>query len=168
MVNNFGASESVNAKPLHWWSVQASAFFNHKVFRGFNGNDYTSTINQLTVNVNNQFAFGKGYLSELSGVYTTHAREDIQELLYPTGQVSMGLSKTVLKKKGTVKFSFRDIFYTSAMEGLTSFPNASEYFKIKRDTRVISLSFTFRFGKSYKVVTHQHEATEEEERVKNG
>jgi hypothetical protein len=54
------------------------------------------------------------------------------------------------------------------MEGLTSFPDATEYFKIKRDSRVVGLSFTYRFGKSYKVVRHQNGATEEEERVQNG
>jgi iron complex outermembrane receptor protein len=167
-VNNLGASESVNIKPLRWWTVQAGAFFNHKQFRGFNGNNYATAISQLTINVNNQFGFGKGSAAELSGFYTTRARNDIQELLYPTGQVSMGMSQTVLKKKGTVKVSFRDIFYTSTMSGLTSFPDASEYFNMKRDTRVVALSFTYRLGKSYKVVSHQNGATEEEERVRNG
>ncbi|HXB95433.1 MAG TPA: outer membrane beta-barrel family protein, partial [Puia sp.] len=167
-VDNFGLSESVNVKPAKWWTLQLGAFFNHKQFRGFNGNNYSSTISQLTVNVNNQFTIAGAYAAELSGFYTTRARNDIQELLYPTGQASMGVSKTVLKKKGTVKLSFRDMFYTNAMEGLTSFPDASEYFKIKRDSRVIALSFTFRFGKSFKVVRHQDGATEEAERVQNG
>ena len=167
-VNNFGASESIDVKPVRWWTLQLGAFFNHKQFHGFNGNSYTSTISQLTLNCNNQFSFGKTYTAELSGFYTTRARNDIQELLYPTGQASVAASKTVLKRKGTVKLSFRDIFYTNAMEGLTSFPDATEYFKIKRDSRVIALSFTYRFGKSYKVVHHQNGATEEEERVQNG
>jgi iron complex outermembrane receptor protein len=166
-VDDYGASESVNVKPWRWWLVQVGAFFNHKQFRGFNGNSYTSTISQLTINGNNQFSFGKGYMAELSGNYTTQARNDIQELLYPRGQVSMGMSKPVLQKKGTVKIAFRDIFYTDAMSGLTSFPDASEYFKIKRDTRVVALSFTYRFGKTYKVVRHQEGVIEEAERVQN-
>ena len=167
-VNNAGVSESINVKPARWWTLQLGAFFNHKTFRGFNGNNYTSTISQLTLNLNTQLNFSKGYIGELTGFYTTRARNDIQELLYPTGQASMGLSKTVLNRKGTVKLSFRDIFYTNAMEGLTSFPNATEYFKLKRDSRVIALSFTYRFGKSFKAVHHQNGATEEEERVQNG
>jgi hypothetical protein len=113
-------------------------------------------------------SFGRGYTGELSGFYTTRAREDIQELLYPTGQVSSGISKTVLKKKGTLKLSYRDMFYTSAMEGLTSFPNATEYFKLKRDSRVVTLSFSYRFGQSYKVTRHEDGASEEKERVQNG
>jgi len=167
-VNNFGASVSVNMGPARWWSVQLGLFFNHKQLRGFNGNRYTSEISQLNANINNQFNLGKGYAAELSGFYTTRARNDIQELLYPTGQASMGLSKSVMKKKGTVKVSYRDVFYSNAMEGLTSFPDATEYFKIKRDSRVVAVSFTYRFGKSFKAVRPQEGATEEEERVQNG
>jgi iron complex outermembrane receptor protein len=167
-VSNIGASASLNISPVRWWTVQLGAFFNYKQFRGFNGNNYTSSIGQLNVNVNNQFPFGKGYAGELSGFYTTRARNDIQELLYPTGQVSMGMSKTVLKKKGTVKLSVRDIFHTGTMSGLTSFPDASEYFLIRRDSRVVALSFTFRFGHTYKVKQHEEGATEEKERVQNG
>jgi outer membrane receptor protein involved in Fe transport len=167
-VHNMGLSVNLNLSPVKWWSMQLTAVYNYKQLRGFNGNSYTSTINQLNVNVNNQLDFGKGYAGELSGFYTTRSRQDIQELLYPTGQVSAGLSKSVLKKKGTLKLSYRDIFYTGAMEGLTSFPNATEYFKMKRDSRVLSLAFTYRFGKSYKVNRHQDGASEEKERAPNG
>lgn len=168
MVNNWGLSESVNLKPVSWWSVQAGTFFNYKRFQGFNGNSYTTTIGQLTFNVSNQFIFGKGYAGELTGFYTTRARNDIQERLYPTGQMAAGMSKAVLKKKGTVKISFRDILYTGFMSGLTSFPDASEYFIIKRDTRVVALSFTYRFGGSFKVTRHENGATEEQGRVQSG
>lgn len=167
-VKDLGASESIDIKPTNGWMVQLGAFFDHKQFHGFNGNSYASSINQLTINVNNECSFSKGYTAELSGFYTTRARNDIQELLYPTGRISVGAGKTVLKKKGTVKLSFRDILHTNSMSGLTSFPDATEYFKIKRDTRVVALSFTYRFGRSYKVVAHHDTPTEEEERVQNG
>ena len=167
-VHNLGVSASLSLSPVRWWSMELTAVFNHKQLRGFNGNSYASTINQLTANINNQLSFGKGYAGEVSGFYTTRARNDIQELLYPTGQLSVGLSKPVLQKKGTIKLSYRDIFHTNAMEGLTSFPDASEYFKIKRDSRVLVLSFTYRFGNSYKTSRHQDGASEEKERVQNG
>jgi iron complex outermembrane receptor protein len=166
-VKNFGASESINLKPTKWWALQAGAYFNHKQFRGFNGNSYSSKIDQLTFNLSNQFTFSNGYMAEFSGFYTTHARNDIQELLSPTGQASAGISKSALKKKATIKLSFRDILYTNFMTGLTSFPDATEYFQIKRDSRVVALSFTYRFGKTYKVVQHHNGATEEEERVQS-
>ncbi len=167
-VYNLGVSATLNLSPLKWWSFDFTAVFNHKQLRGFNGNSYTTEISQLNMNLNNQFSFGKGYTGELSGFYTTRARNDVQELLYPAGQLSAGLSKGVFNKKGTLKLSYRDILYTGAMEGFTSFPDATEYFKIKRDSRVLTLSFTYRFGKSYKVNKHQDGASEEKERVQNG
>ena len=167
-VYNLGISASLSVSPLKWWSAELTAVFNHKQLRGFNGNTYTSRISQLNVNLSNQLSFGKGYIGELSGFYTTRARNDVQELLYPAGQVHVGLSKAVLKKKATVKLGYRDIFYTGAMEGLTSFPDATEYFKLKRDSRVLTLSFTYRFGKSFKVTRHQDGAGDEKDRVQNG
>jgi outer membrane receptor protein involved in Fe transport len=166
---NIGVSEAVSVSPFSWWALTAQATFNHKQLRGFNGNDYTSEINQLNISANNQFTIAKIYTAEISGFYTTRARNDVQELLYPTGQLSAGIARPVLKKKGTLKFSLRDILYTNAMEGFTSFPNATEYFKITRDTRVFTLSFTYRFGKTYKTGKRTDgSAAEEMERVGNG
>ncbi|ASU35094.1 Outer membrane receptor protein, mostly Fe transport [Mucilaginibacter xinganensis] len=166
---NIGASEAVSVSPVSWWSVTAQATFNHKQLRGFNGNNYTSQVNQLNLSANNQFTIFKDYTAEISGFYTTRARNDVQELLYPTGQLSAGIARPVLKKKGTLKLSIRDILYTNAMEGFTSFPNATEYFKIMRDSRVFTLTFTYRFGKTYKTAKRSGgSAAEEMERVGNG
>ncbi|HTK19280.1 MAG TPA: outer membrane beta-barrel protein [Mucilaginibacter sp.] len=167
--SNLGLSTSVTTSLFKWWSLTAQAVYNHKRLAGFNGNNYSSKINQLNVSSTSQFIISKAYTAELSGFYTTKARNDIQELLYPTGQLSLGLSKSILKKKGTLKFSARDIFYTNAMEGLTQFPNATEYFKEKRDSRVFTVAFIYRFGKTFKTTTHSEgSATEESDRVGNG
>jgi iron complex outermembrane receptor protein len=166
---NLAASSTLAISPAKWWSLTAQAVYNHKQLRGFNGNSYTSTIDQLNINTNNQFNFAKKYTAEISGFYTTRARNDIQELLYPTGQVSLGVGKQVMNKKGTLRLSARDIFYTNAMEGLTQFPNATEYFILKRDSRVVTLSFTYRFGKAYKTTKRtDNSAADEIQRVGNG
>jgi hypothetical protein len=79
------------------------------------------------------------------------------------------VSRQVLKKKGTLKFSARDIFYTNAMEGFTDFDNATEYFILRRDSRVFNLSFTYRFGKAYKTAKRTDgSAGDEMERAGNG
>ncbi|RCH56444.1 hypothetical protein DJ568_00875 [Mucilaginibacter hurinus] len=144
-----GLTESITTIPFKWWNVNATAVYNYKKLSGFNGSSYTTTINQLSINANNQFIIGN-YTAELSGFYTTRARNDVAELLYPTGQLSAGVSRQILKKKATLKFTVRDIFYTNAMEGFTTFPNATEYFKMMRDTRVYTIAFTYRFGNAYK------------------
>ncbi|MES2274878.1 MAG: outer membrane beta-barrel protein [Bacteroidota bacterium] len=147
---NIGLSSMAIVSPTNWWSFTAQAIYNHKQMRGFNGNSYTSTIDQLNLNVSNQFTLSKKYTAEISGLYTTKSRIDLQELVYPSGQLSLGISHPVMNKKGTLKLTYRDVLYTVAYEGLTQFPNATEYFKLTRDTRVATLSFTYRFGKAYK------------------
>ena len=97
------------------------------------------------------------------------SQNDIQEVLDPAGQLSIGFSKSVFKNKGTVRLSARDIFYTQWMKGLTEFTLANEYFKLTRDTRVFSLAFNYRFGKAFKTSKRsQGSAGEEMERVGNG
>jgi iron complex outermembrane receptor protein len=147
---NIGLSSMAIVSPANWWALTAQAIYNHKQMRGFNGNNYTSTIDQLNINVSNQFTLSKKYTAEISGLYTTRSRIDLQELVYPSGQLSLGIARQVLGKKGTLKLTYRDVFYTVAYEGLTQFPTATEYFKVTRDSRVATLSFTYRFGKAYK------------------
>jgi iron complex outermembrane receptor protein len=168
--NNIGASATLILAPLKWWSFTMQAIYNHKELKGYNGNaSFHSDINQLNINLNNQFSFAKKYAGEVSGFYTTRARNDLQEELYPTGQLSLGVSRPVLKKKGTLKISLRDIFYTNAMEGLTQFTHATEYFIVRRDSRVVNLSFTYRFGKAYKISKRSNgSAGDEIQRVGSG
>jgi hypothetical protein len=166
---NLGVSVTVQASPAKWWSLTGQAVFNHKELSGYVWDEYNSNINQLNLNINNQFRIGDTYAAELSGFYTSKARNDLQELLYPTGQVSAGVSRPILKKKGSLKLSIRDIFYTQAMEGLTDFENAEEYFLLTRDSRVVNIAFTYRFGKPVKAARRSGgSATDEIQRVGNG
>ncbi|MES1213994.1 MAG: outer membrane beta-barrel protein [Bacteroidota bacterium] len=168
--HNFGLSTTVILSPVKWWSFTFQALYNYKELKGYNGNtNFRSDINQLNINMNNQFTFAKVYAGEISGFYTTRARNDLQEKLYPTGQLSIGVSRPVLKKKGTLKLSLRDIFHTNAMEGLTQFSKSTEYFIIRRDSRVINLAFTYRFGKAFKTTKRSSgSAADEMERVGSG
>ncbi|MCP6565581.1 outer membrane beta-barrel family protein, partial [Klebsiella pneumoniae] len=68
--------------------------------------------------MNNQFRISKKITGELSGTYTGRSRNDLQELLYPFGQLNAGLSMPVMKNSGTLRCSIRDIFRTFWMEGM--------------------------------------------------
>lgn len=169
-MRNFNASISATISPLRWWSFTAQATMNHKKIEGILWESYTASIAQVNFNLNNQFRFTKGWSAELSGFYITKHQNDIQEILEPTGQVSAGIAKQVLKSKGTVRLTFRDIFYTQAMEGLTHFKQTDEYFKFTRDTRVCTIGFTYRFGKTFKSTAKRTAggAGDEMERVGTG
>jgi len=166
---NLGVSVAVQATPFRWWSFSGQAIYNHKELKGYQNVNYASDVSQLNMSMNNQFRFSPVYTAELSGFYTTRARNDLQEILLPTGQLSVGVSRPVLQKKGTIKLSARDIFFTQAMEGYTDFPGAEEYFILRRDSRVFNLAFTWRFGKPLKTARRvSGSAGDEIQRVGSG
>jgi hypothetical protein len=119
------------------------------MIKGFVWNNREASRTQANFNMNNQFTFNKGWSGEISAFYMLKEQE-LQEVTYPTGQLSFGIAKQVFKNKGTLKFAVRDIFYSQKMEGFTNFEQSTEYFKIKRDTRSASISFNYRFGKQIK------------------
>jgi iron complex outermembrane receptor protein len=168
-MTNFGISMAVQASPLSWWSFSGQVLYNHKELKGYQNVNYQSTVSQMNLSMNNQFKAGKLYTMELSGFYTTRARNDLQELLYPTGQLSAGVARPVFQKKGTLRLSVRDMFFTQVMEGLTDFPGAEEYFILRRDTRVFNLGLTYRFGKPLKTARRvSGSAKDEMDRVGSG
>lgn len=149
-MHNLGFYVTAQASPFKWWSLTAQSNFNYKKLSGYQNVDYKSSVKQLHTTMNNQFKINSTLNAEVSGFYTTQARNDLQELLSPTGQVSAGIVKTILKGKGSMRLTARDIFYTQSMEGLTDFPGANEYFILWRDSQVINLGFNYRFGKPLK------------------
>ncbi|MCY1510426.1 Outer membrane protein beta-barrel family protein [compost metagenome] len=149
-MHNMGFYISAQVAPFKWWTLTAQSNFNYKKLSGYQNVDYKSSVKQLHTTINNQFKISKTLNGELSGFYTTKARNDLQELLSPTGQLSGGLVKTILKGKGSLRLTARDIFYTQSMEGVTDFPGAEEYFILWRDSRVVNLGFNYRFGKPLK------------------
>jgi hypothetical protein len=149
-MRNLGLSVSAQLSPAPWWSVSLQGTGNHKRIEAQLWRRYVASIWQANFSVNNQFRFRKGWGAELSGFYITRNQNDIQEVLEPTGQVSIGLSKQILKNAGSLRLSFRDIFWTQNMAGLTDFQFVEEYFHLQRDTRVFTLAFSWRFGKAMK------------------
>jgi hypothetical protein len=161
-MQNFGATISAQLSPAKWWSVTAQGTFTHKRFEGELWKNYKATITQFNLNINNQFRFKKGWAAELSGFYISKNQNDIQEILDPTGQVSAGLSKQIMKNKATLRLTVRDIFYTQDMEGWTYFEQVIEYFRLQRDSRVATISFTWRFGQAMKQTVKRNNGADEE------
>jgi hypothetical protein len=116
-----------------------------------NGDPLNNQINMMFVNINNQFKFKQGWSAELSGWYRTKGIEG-QIIVSPLSQVTFATQKQILKNKGTLKFSIRDIFYTNLPKGNISFSRTEASFSNKRDNRILNLSFIYRFGKTYKPV----------------
>ncbi len=171
---NFGstdnASLSVNAQiqVTKWWMAIPYTEFNYSSYKGaFASGNININATYFMANVTNQFTFKKGWSAEVSGFYRTKGIEG-QILIFPLGQVSGGLQKQVLKKKGTVKLNIRDAFRTMRPRGEINIQSTEASFKQNRDSRVVTLSLNYRFGKPIKGVKTRKSggAGDEQNRVK--
>ncbi|MBP6025392.1 outer membrane beta-barrel protein [Ferruginibacter sp.] len=159
---NFAITETFQTAITKWWNLTAVAVYNHKVIKGIVWAPFTARINQLNISINNQFQFKKGWSFELSGYYQTKSQIDLQEWLEPQGELNVGVGKQILQKKGTLRLSVRDLTYFQNYSGYSTFENSYEPFTLKFDTRVVRLSFSWRFGKQMKAVNRSEGGAKDE------
>jgi iron complex outermembrane recepter protein len=168
---NAGISISAQLKPVKWWNASLYGNYNYNYFKGvLYGEQLDVSGSNVLFNVNNQFSFGKGWSAELSGFYRTKGIEG-QIVIMPLGQASAGISKQVLKGKGSVRVNIRDIFYTSGGKGSIVFQQTEAHFESTRDSRVAGISFSYRFGKPIKGPQNNRKkggSDDEQNRVKAG
>ena len=70
--------------------------------------------------MNNQFKFKKGWSAELSGFYRTKGIEG-QIVMNPMWRMDAGVQKQILKNKGSLKLSIRDIFKSQNFSGFVKY-----------------------------------------------
>lgn len=146
-MNNANISFNAQLKPAKWWNLMVYTEARYQQFKGIlYGEKLDIDATNYLINLNNQFTFKKGWTAEISGFYRTRGIEGQIEIK-SLGQLNAGVQKQVLKKKGTLKISVRDIFLTMVPKGNINFQNTEAYFKNNRDSRVATLSFNYRFGK---------------------
>lgn len=153
-----------------WLKVNVYANFSNNRFKGFiNNSNVDLQSNLFTGNVNAQMSFGKGWNGELSGFYRTKGLDGVL-VIGALGAVNGGISKSILKNKGTLKLGFRDIFWTQKFKGSAEYSYIDTHFTQQRDSRQASLSFNWRFGNS-KIQAPKRKnggASDEQNRVKAG
>lgn len=167
---NAGVSISAQLAIAKWWNSSLYSNYNYTYYHGMlYGEDVKLSGSNLLFNVNNQFSFGKGWSAELSGWYRTKGVES-QLVIQPMGAAAAGVSKQVLKGKGSVRLNIRDIFFTNKVQGTINFQQTEATFHNIRDSRVAGISFTWRFGKPINGMQSRKKggADDEQSRVKTG
>lgn len=153
-----------------WWNANIYASVYNNLFSGvINGEMLSFSAPTFITNITNQFNFKKGWSAEISGFYRSAGIEGVL-MINPLGAVNMGISKQVMKGKGTLRFNFRDIFFTQPASGYSKYQNIDVSFNQRRDTRTAGISFTYRFGKG-KPMQQQRKrggASEEQSRISSG
>lgn len=167
---NAGIAVSAQLHVTKWWMSILYANVNYTKFNGFlYGEPINVDATTLTLNVNNQFTLPYGLSAELSGWYRTKGVEG-QVVIYSLGQATAAVSKKIMHEKASIKLGVRDFLYTNKPHGYLNFQQTEATFHNYRDSRQVSATFTYRFGKPLKAPARRRTsgAGEEESRVKTG
>ncbi len=153
-----------------WWSNNFYVNLYNNRFAGLVNNELVN-VNATTAmfNVNEQFKFKNGWGAELSGFYRTPGLEGILKI-NGLGAMNLGVSKQLMKNKASLRLSVRDVLWSQRVKAASQLKNVDARFQQFSDSRVINLSFTYRFSKG-KVSNTQRKrggANEEAGRIKSG
>jgi iron complex outermembrane recepter protein len=165
----YGISVSGAHPVTKWWTLQFYAAVMNNTFKS---QIYTETLDESrfywVIMPTNQFVINKLWSAELAGNYQSYVLSG-QFLVHPIGAIRGGISRKILKEKGTLKLNVSDIFYTNQVAGdIRNIANASANWFSYLDSRVATLSFSYRFSKGQNLKVRQSGASEtEQKRVKS-
>lgn len=165
----YGIAVAAGFSVTKWWSMNVYGNVYNNFYKGIINGDYVETgATTGQFNVGNQFKFKQGWASELSGFYRTEGIEGIFRIK-GFGMMNMGVSKQIMKGKGSVRFNVRDVLWSQKIKGNIRYSNIDAAFQQRRDSRVFSAGFTYRFNKG-KVGQKRKTggAGDEQSRVKTG
>jgi len=164
----YGLSISAPFRIRPWWNMinNVNAFYEK-----FNGTLGTTQLNKgkpaVDARTDNTFTLKKGWAAELNGRFNSGGQYGFM-VSEPQWGLSAGVQKTVLKNKGTVRFNITDIFWSNNPRAVITYDNYIEKWKAKRETRVATLSFTYRFGNNKVQAARRRTTASEEERQRAG
>ncbi|RYD82292.1 MAG: TonB-dependent receptor [Sphingobacteriales bacterium] len=148
---------------------QFSSFINfnssYSVFKADYGPNRKIDIDVFNVGLfmQNSLKFAKTWTVELSGWFNSPSVWQGTLKSKAMGGADLGLQKTILKTKGTVKASMGDIFNTMRWAGSSDFTGQITRVRGTWESRVFRLNFSYRFGNAQVKAARQRKAALEEE-----
>lgn len=149
-VQNAGVAVSAQLSAGKWLNSSLYGNYSYNHFEGvLDGEALNAGGGLFSFNVNNQIRFNQNWSAELSGWYRT-AGLDAQVTIRNMGQLHLGVARQILKSKGSVKISLRDILNSQQARGSMRFKSTNASFQNIPDSRSISINFSYRFGQPLK------------------
>ncbi|MEO6704393.1 MAG: outer membrane beta-barrel family protein, partial [Ginsengibacter sp.] len=167
--SNVGLAVSANFPVTKFWTTNLYTNVSHDTYKGqISGGRLDVESAMFFSNMNNQFKFNNGWSAELSGFYRSKGIEG-QMVINSMWRMDAGVQKQILKKKGSLKLSIRDIFKSQSFSGGVNYQDIDVLIKNIRDSRVVSLTFSYKFGKPMQNQQRRKTggASDEQSRVKS-
>lgn len=157
-VDVYALNISVPVEVTRWWHTSTDVNVYYALYTGNIANTQISNIGNVNFNINtiNTFNFTQTFSGELSGNYRArelYAYENVDPIWF----LNIGLQKKFLNNNAIVKLNYTDVFFTNKVKATTTFDNYVETFHVMRDTRVATISFTYKFGKNSIAPAHRRQ-----------
>jgi outer membrane receptor protein involved in Fe transport len=145
----YGLSVEANIQAASWYTINAYTEYDYFQYKS---KLYTEQLNAggpfFYFQANNSFTLGKGWTAEVRGDY----QSDIvvaQLKILDFGTLNLGFSKKIMKDAATIRLAVNDILHTRRGSGIINNLRLTDAdWNSQLDTRLVSLTFTYRFGKS--------------------
>jgi len=161
--SNAGIRLSAPFNPMNWWEINTTADLSWQTERSaYLQGSYDYHKLTFSGNIDQAFTIDKeaGLKAELNAWYNTPHIAGIFDI-DRTYDVSFGIRKTIFHD-GTLKLAAGDIFYGNSFNVSSHYLNQDNGSLMKGDTRNISLSFTYKLGKSVKDAKQRETSNEDE------
>ncbi|MDQ8005113.1 MAG: TonB-dependent receptor [Pedobacter sp.] len=164
------ANLTVPVKIKKWWTINNNLNVFHMAFETPNlqGQALKTGQTSYQFRMQNSFIIMDGLTAEVNANYEsplTYGTLDLEERAF----VDFGISKSIMKKKGTLRFAVSDVFDTNRTRLRSAFTGLNYNLYQKNETQLFRLNFTYRFGKNeIKPARRRSTGTEAEQgRMKN-
>lgn len=132
----------------NWWTSNTDIYMNRAELTGkLATNPINTSKNMFYISSNHTFTLPKDYKFEIGGNYFSGGLESAF-LFGGGGALNIGIQKTMMNKRATLRLNAQDILYTSNPEVTIKYADLDVIVRPKNDTRVIRLNFAYRFGNS--------------------
>ena len=147
-----------------WWTLHTTGVLYFNRFEGnLAGNSLNAGRANFNLTSNSTFTLGKTWRAELNARYQGQDRYGFF-LVQPFGTLTLGLEKSVWDRKGTLKLNVADVLYTRQIRATSAYENYAERIHQRGDSRVATLSFSYRFGNDKVAPARRSGGAEDEKR----
>ena len=156
---------------LKWYTLFANlnTHYSHYVADFGVGRTVNLDIYAFNIYMQNSFNLGKDWKAEISGWYASPSIWQGFSKSSKIWSMDAGLQKIILKGEGNLKISVSDIFQSMRWKGVSNFAGQRNVATGGWESRLLKLSFTWRFGNTQMKEARQRKTGTEDEnkRVKD-
>jgi hypothetical protein len=167
--NYYSLNLSYSKRLTKWWTTNTSILSYYGIYTGtINNYNINQGLPSFYLNTSNSFSIMDGLSAEASFSYNYKNLYGVT-MMKSNSNLTLGVQKSILKKRGTITLNMSDILWNAYPSGVTDFGNVNEAWTSKRDTRVVNLTVSYKFGDGKGSRMRRNTgADDEKSRISNG